>query len=75
MSAAKGSRAGQKAVRGVGEGSVVAALTDLGADAVVQWVPWFSSRRTALIVVLGAGIGALVRMLASRYVWKTGGRP
>lgn len=59
----------QKAFRGVSEGSVIAAMTDLATDAVVQWAPWFTSRRTALVVVLGALIGSVVRVAASKLVW------
>lgn len=59
----------QKAVRGISEGSVVVALTDLATDATIQAVPWFTSRRTALVVILGALIGSVVRVLASKFLW------
>jgi hypothetical protein len=60
---------GEKVFRGVSEGSVIAAATDLATDATIYFAPWFTSRRTALVVILGAGIGALVRWTASKFIW------
>jgi len=48
---------------------VIAAATDLATDATIQFAPWFTSRRTAVVVLLGAGIGALVRWTASKFLW------
>lgn len=59
----------QKVVRGISEGSVVVAITDISVDATIQFAPWFTSRRTALAVILGAAIGGAVRWLASKFVW------
>lgn len=62
---------GQKVVRGISEGSVVAALTDLCADGIIYKLPWFSSRRTSVYILVGAVVGGLVRWCAARLLWGT----
>ena len=60
-----------KGVRGVTEGSFVVALADLATDAIVTAVPWFASRRIALLIVVGAVVGAFVRQALARYLWRS----
>lgn len=59
----------QKVVRGISEGSVITAITEISVDATVQLAPWFTSRRLHLAIILGAIIGGAVRWLASKFVW------
>lgn len=60
-----------KSVRGFTEGSFVVALSDLLTDAVVASVPWFATRRISLLIVVGALVGALVRKLLARFLWRS----
>lgn len=56
--------------KGFGEGAFVASLTELGADAVVQFAPWFQPRRLHVVVILGAVIGSLVHHVFARFIWR-----
>lgn len=60
-----------KSVRGFTEGSFVVALADLATDAIVTAVPWFEPRRVTLLIVVGAVVGALVRKLLARFLWRS----
>lgn len=60
-----------KLVRGGTEASFTVALTELAVDAAIQFVPWFQPRRTTILIILGAFIGALVRKTLSKFLWRT----
>ena len=63
-----------KPLRGGVEGGFVTPAALILTDAVVTWCPWFLERRESLAVLLGMTIGAVVRELTARFLWRSYGR-
>ena len=57
-------------VQGGAEGPFVTSLSLLLTDAVTTYLPWFSSRRADLLIVVGVLVGSAVGHFASRYLWR-----
>lgn len=63
-----------KPLRGGLEGGFVTPAAVLLTDAVVTVWPWFQVRYETVCVLMGFVVGAAVRELAARFLWRSYGR-